>query len=204
MAVGRGRFDTLKPQFVKYPVLALYNPEQETHIEVDVSGYTTGGVLAQLQDDGKWHPIAYHSESMSDIERNYEIYDKEMLAIICALETWHHYLEGLPQRFKIQSNHENLVFWHMAQHLTHRQARWALYLSHFDSAITHKPGTLNGRADALSCCVDHCADDVEDNLAQVVLQPEHIRILAVRRGHASVVVDKALLHKIWACPMHDE
>ncbi len=65
--------------------------QRETHIEVDVSGYATGGVLAQLQDDGKWHPIVYHSESMSDVECNYKIYDKEMLAMIRTLEAWCHY-----------------------------------------------------------------------------------------------------------------
>ncbi len=126
-----------------------------------------------------------------------------MLAIICALETWCHYLEGLPQRFEVQSDHKNLAFWHTAQHLMHRQARWALYLLHFDFAITHKPGTSNGRADALSCCVNHCVYDADDNLAQVVLRPEQILIMAVQRGHASVIADKVLLRKIRACPTHN-
>ena len=94
-------FDTLKERFTQNPVLCLYDLNRDTRIEVDASGYATGGVLAQLQDDGKWHPIAYHSESMSDAERNYEIYDKEMLAIIRTLNTWRHYLEGLPNQFKI-------------------------------------------------------------------------------------------------------
>ena len=87
---------------------------------------------------------------MSDAKCNYEIYNKEMLAIIRALTTWRHYLEGLPQQFEIQSDHKNLEYWRKAQHLTQRQARWALYLSRFDFVITHKPGTSNGRADALS------------------------------------------------------
>ena len=87
---------------------------------------------------------------MSDAERNYEIYDKEMLAIIRALQAWRQYLEGLPSQFEIQSDHKNLEYWRMAQNLTRRQARWALYLSRFDFIISHKPGTSNGRADALS------------------------------------------------------
>ena len=52
-------FDTLKERFTQNPVLCLYDPNRDTRIEVDASGYATGGVLAQLQDDGKWHPIAY-------------------------------------------------------------------------------------------------------------------------------------------------
>jgi hypothetical protein len=45
--------------------------------------------------DDKWHPIAYYSKSLSVMERNYEIHDKEMLAIIRALEDWRHFLEGV-------------------------------------------------------------------------------------------------------------
>jgi hypothetical protein len=59
---------------------------------------------------------------MIDAERNYEIYDKEMLAIIRTLEDWRHYLEGLPQPFDIISDHRNLEYWHTAQNLTRRQA----------------------------------------------------------------------------------
>ena len=94
-------------------------------------------MLAQGGEDSKWHPVAFHLESLNDAERNYEIYDKEMLAIIRALQAWHHYLEGLPSTFKIQSDHRNLEYWRTAQHLTRRQARWALYLSRFDFVISH-------------------------------------------------------------------
>jgi len=56
-----------------------------------------GVVLSQLSaEDDKWHPVAYFSKSLSKTERNYEIHDKEMLAIIQALEEWQHFLEGAP------------------------------------------------------------------------------------------------------------
>jgi hypothetical protein len=86
----------------------MWDPNHPTCLEVDASGYAIGGVLFQRLDDNLWHPIAYRSESMADAERNYEIYDKEMLAIIRALEDWQHYLKGLPQLFDIISNHRNL------------------------------------------------------------------------------------------------
>lgn len=54
--------------------------------------------------------MAFHSESMSNKEHNYEIYDKEMLAIIHVLQAWHHYLKGLPNVFEIQSDHKNLEY----------------------------------------------------------------------------------------------
>uniref|UniRef100_A0A0W0FTJ2 Putative reverse transcriptase-rnase h-integrase n=1 Tax=Moniliophthora roreri TaxID=221103 RepID=A0A0W0FTJ2_MONRR len=75
----------------------MWDPAQPTQLEVDASGYATGGVILQQLEDGLWHPVAYRSESMAPAERNYEIYDREMLAIIQALEDWHHYLEGLPE-----------------------------------------------------------------------------------------------------------
>jgi hypothetical protein len=71
----------------------------------------TAGMISQLGDDGKWHPVAYQSESMIDAKRNYEIYDKELLAVIRALEEWQHFLEGLPEPFEIITNHANLKYW---------------------------------------------------------------------------------------------
>ncbi|PIL25456.1 hypothetical protein GSI_13346 [Ganoderma sinense ZZ0214-1] len=192
-------FDELKRRFTESPVLSMYDPDCKTRIEVDASGYATGAVLSQEGEDGKWHPVAFHSESMSDAERNYEIYDKEMLAIICALQAWCHYLEGLPSVFEIQSDHKNLEYWKTAQNLTRRQARWALYLSRFEFVILHKPGTSNGRADALSRRPDHQTDDADDNLDRVLLQPDRFRVLAAKRGHMSVVPEKALLRRIREC-----
>jgi len=56
-------------------------------IEADSSDFATRAVLSQQSvTDGKWHPIVFYSKSLSSMERNYEIHDKEMLAIICALE----------------------------------------------------------------------------------------------------------------------
>ena len=104
-------FDELKKCFTSTPILAIYDPSRETRIEVDASGFATGGVLNQKQDDGKWHPVAFRSHGMDQAQRNYEIYDKEMLAIIEALEDWRHYLEGLPSQFEILSDHKNLEYW---------------------------------------------------------------------------------------------
>ena len=96
----------------------MWDFDLPTRIETDASGYATGGVLEQKHSDGQWHPVAYLSEGMTETERNYEIYDRELLAIIRALEAWRHYLEGLPQKFVIHSDHKNLEYWHTAKNLT--------------------------------------------------------------------------------------
>jgi hypothetical protein len=102
-------FDTLKEKFCQEPILKVYDPNLETRVEVDASGYATGGILSQKYPDGLWHPIAYRSSSMSKEERNYEIYDREMLGCICALEDWRHYLEGIS--FEIITDHKNIEWW---------------------------------------------------------------------------------------------
>ena len=77
----------------------MWSPTRPTRIEVDASGFATGGVISQKGDDNFWHPIAYRSQSMSPVERNYEIYDREMLAITEALKDWRYFLEGLPEQW---------------------------------------------------------------------------------------------------------
>lgn len=196
-------FDTLKEKFASYPVLAIYNPEKETRIEVDASGFAVGAILSQKQDDGKWHPIAYLSESMSEAERNYEIYDREMLSIIRGLVQWRHYLEGLPEKFEIITDHKNLEYWKDPQNLSRRQARWARYLTRFDFFLTHRPGKQHGAPDGLSRRADHFVSDSHDNQDVTVLTPEHFRAAASKRGHAAVVQDKALLRRIRECSDKD-
>ena len=66
------------------PVLLLPRREGKFKVETDVSEHAIGGVLSQKQD-GKWKPIAFLSRTMQPAERNYKIYDKELLAIVEAL-----------------------------------------------------------------------------------------------------------------------
>jgi hypothetical protein len=171
-------FETLKKSFVSKPILALWEPHRRTRLEVDASGYATGGVISQEGDDGLWHPVAFQSESLTEAERNYQTWDREMLAIIRALKEWRHYLEGLLQPFEILMDHNNLTFWTTAQNLSRRQACWALWLSRFGFTLTHKPGKANTLADALSRRADHETGDADDNQGVVALGPEHFRAAA--------------------------
>jgi len=87
-------FKELKEQFTKEPVLAAPDIDKKMRMEVDASDYATGGVLSMECEDGLWRPVAFLSKSLNETERNYEIHDKEMLAIIRGLEAWRHLLEG--------------------------------------------------------------------------------------------------------------
>ena len=71
-------------------------------------------------------------QSLSEVERNYEIHDKEMLAIIFAMEEWRHFLEGSEHKLVVWTDHKNLEYFRSAKKLNRRQARWSLFLARFD------------------------------------------------------------------------
>jgi len=88
-------FERLKTTVTTTPVLVSPQDLEPFRIEADSSDFASGAVLSQqLPGEEKWHPVAFYSKSLSPVERNYEIHDKEMLAIIRALEEWRHFLEG--------------------------------------------------------------------------------------------------------------
>jgi len=186
-------FDTLRHAFISAPILSLWDPNRPTRIEVDASGFATGGALLQQLDDGLWHPIAFRSSSMQPAERNYEIYDREMLAIIEALKDWRHFLEGLPEPFEIITDHANLEYWRTAHDLSRRHARWALYLSRFQFRLTHRPGKSNTQADPLSRLDIHQVTDAEDNRQQVFLKPELFAKLAATHEFANPLEERIRL-----------
>ncbi len=142
-------FETLKEIFTSSPVLAQWDPDRETQIETDASGYCSGGTLMQKDDEGFFRPVAYYSKRHSPAECNYEIYDKEMLAVIRALETWDAELRSV-NSFRIITDHKNLEYFMTTRKLTERQMRWSLVLSKFNFTIAYRPGKSNDAADALS------------------------------------------------------
>ena len=95
------------------------------------------------------------SKGFSDVECNYQIHDKEMLAIMHALDEWCHFLEGMAEKFEILMDHWNLAYSHDAQKLNCQQACWSLFLSCFNFSLCHQPGQLMGRPNVLSWRSDH-------------------------------------------------
>ena len=88
-------FARLKGSVTSAPVLISPDPTKPFRIEADSSDFAMGAVLSQISsEDEKWHPVAFLSKSLSPVERNYEIHDKEMLAIIRALQEWWHFIKG--------------------------------------------------------------------------------------------------------------
>jgi len=94
-------FEELKKKFTQKPVLAALDLDKKMRMEVDVLDYATRGVLSMEEEDRKWRPVAFLSKSLNETEKNYKIYDKEMLVIIWGLESWKHLLKGVQSKFEI-------------------------------------------------------------------------------------------------------
>src|SRR5262245_24395962 len=196
-------FAKLKDLVTSALVLILPQTDRPFHIEADSSGVATGAVLSQvLLEDDRWHPVAFLSKSLCEVERNYEIHDLEMLAIICALEEWRHYLEGAPHPVEIWTDHKNLEYFRSAQKLNRRQARWSLYLSRFDFTLHHKPGKSMGKPDALSRRADH-GSGRDDNKDLVLLNPDLFRVHALS-GVNIVGEERDILREIQRSLRDDE
>ncbi len=178
------------------------NPDKPYCVEVDASNYATKGILAQLRADKQWHLVAYLFKSLLKPKHNYNIHNKELLAIIWALESWKHYLEGASYPVDIITNHKNLKYFTNLQKLSYLQAQWALFLTRFNYILTHKPGTSN-YTNLLSCRVDHKEGVEEDNLNQVLLDPKFFRIQATQPSAITTIGDAELRRRIWECPKKD-
>ncbi|THC87035.1 hypothetical protein EYZ11_013518 [Aspergillus tanneri] len=154
-------FQLLKKLFTTAPVLMQFDPERETVVEVDSSGWSMGGVLSQYDDNRLLCPCAYFLKKNTPAECNYKIYNKELLAIIRCLEEWESELISLRQ-FRIITDYRNLEYFTTQRRLTERQMRWAHLLSRYNFVISYCPGSQNARSDALSRREQDLPRDTDD------------------------------------------
>ena len=149
--VEQSAFVKLKNMFVNAPVLVHPDPERQFVVEVDASDSGVGAVLSQRQlTDNKLHPCAFFSRRLTPAESNYDVGNRELLAVVLALQEWRHWLEGAAQPFIVWTDHKNLAYLRTARRLNTRQARWALFLGRFQFTLTYRPGSRNIKPDALS------------------------------------------------------
>jgi len=185
-------FDTLKQRFGEAPVLKMPDSFKPFIIESDASKFATGAVLRQQDINGDWHPCGYISQSLNPAERNYQIYDRELLGVVRALATWRHYLHGSPHPVTMLSDHKNLTYFRTAQKLNPRQARWSLLLSQFNMKLVHVPGSRMVQSDGLSRREDFNPGKDDENEDAVML-PENLFVKTMDtdlQGHILTVMDK--------------
>ncbi|KAK3507421.1 hypothetical protein QTP70_020385 [Hemibagrus guttatus] len=186
---ARAAFQRLKDCFTLAPILCHPDPDKPFVVEVDASSSGLGAVLSQRHGDpGKVHPCAFYSRKLTTAEVNYDVGNRELLAIKAALDEWRHWLEGARHPFQVLTDHRNLEYLHGAKRLNPRQARWALFFTRFQFTVSYRPGSKNGKADALSRQSEGAGDLGQPELillATTLLAPVRWDLLGeIRRAHA--------------------
>ncbi|KAK3560626.1 hypothetical protein QTP86_014401, partial [Hemibagrus guttatus] len=121
---ARLAFQQLKNCFTTAPILQHPDPDLPFVVEVDASSSGLGAVLSQQHGEpSKLHPCAFYSRKLTSAEVNYDLGNRELLAIKAALEEWRHWLEGARHPFQILMDHRNLEYLRGAKRLNPRQAR---------------------------------------------------------------------------------
>ena len=174
-------FETLKSAFTSAPVLRHFDSTKEITLETDASNQVSAGILSQPDDEGILHPVAFYSKKYFHAKCGYRIDDKELLAIILAFKHCRPLLEGATHPIQVITDHRNLVYFTTNRLLNYRQTEWSEFLSWFTFKITYCPGTLHGKADALSRQQDESEEENEERQAhrmQTVLKSQNLGLLA--------------------------
>ncbi|KAJ1042633.1 hypothetical protein NDA10_005564 [Ustilago hordei] len=178
-------FHKLIQAFTSAGVLQHFDYHLPTRLETDASDFAIAGVLKQ-EHEGRWHPVAFYSRKMSSAEKNYEIHDKELLAVVACLTQWRHMLAGLPNQLVILTDHEALKYFKSQRRITGRQARWAILLADFDFILQYRPGDKGGEPDALTRRTDmQPAGEEQDHNVRQLLPP---RVFKETADHDSTLV----------------
>jgi len=121
------------------------------------------------------HPVAFHSRKLNDAELNYEIHDKELLAILEAFREWKHYLLGADEPVMVYTDHQNLQYFLTTKVWNPRRIRWAQWLANFNFKIGYRPGSRGGKPDALSRRPDYRLEEGAMHRAHTILKPEILK-----------------------------
>lgn len=117
--------------------------------------------MSQKFEDGMIHPWAFQSRKFLPAEFNYKVFDKEMLAIVHALQTWPHYVWGTEHKVTIFLDYQNLEYFTQKLKLNRCQARWAKILLEFDCIIMYRKGSLNQKTEISSSCLAYTLREKE-------------------------------------------
>jgi hypothetical protein len=173
-------FQLLKRAFQEAPILRHFDPSQPIIVESDASDFSIAAIISQPHPEtGNLHPVAFHARTMGPSELNYDIYDKELLAIVESFRQWRAYLEGSRYPVQVYSDHNNLQFFTTTKKLSRRQARWSEFLSGFDFVINYRPGRLGVKPDALTRRPDiypkkTFQSEVNKDNNRVLIRPEQL------------------------------
>jgi hypothetical protein len=186
-------FQELKTRFSTEPILVIFDPSKPSVVETDASDKAIGACLSQADDKGKLRPVAYLSRKFTPAESNYEVHDKELLAIIEAFRHWRVYLEGQAHETKCISDHQNLTRFLSTHIMTGRQMRWYQDIATFNMKIHYRKGSENARADAMSRREDYMKGEPKKGIQLLVQNADGT--LQVNKVAATSVIEMNQLSK---------
>ena len=149
-------FETLKTLMCRKPILQQPNYEDSFYLATDALAYSVGAVLSQegeinpCTQKPTQHTIAYYSATFILKEKNYDIYERELLAVLKSLEHWRPRLAATKMPVTVLTDHANLTFWKNPRKVNRRVARWFTTLQDYNLQIKHVPGKLHTASDMLS------------------------------------------------------
>ncbi len=149
MEKHRAALEQLIQDIIKDPVLTAPDPNKPFELETDASAYAVGAVLFQCDQCGKRKALGYTSKTLNAAEQNYDVWDREFLALIFGLMYWCHLLSGTKHPVQVFIDHANLLHYRHPQKVNRRVAQYILMLADYNIQIQHRPGTQN-RANPLS------------------------------------------------------
>lgn len=169
-------------------------------LDTDASTFAIAGIMSQQDEKGQWRPVAFASRKLEPAERNYEVYDCELMAIVFCFKQWRHYLDGAQHTIQVYTDHDNLRGIRGVRKLNPRQARWAMLLAGFDFEVHHQAGKTNP-ADGPSRRPDYYTESDAVNSLLPTLQrkvrlstdktlPECASAFAIRAKNTATVAGK--------------
>lgn len=157
-------FQFIKKKFTENPILSTFNPDLETQLAPDSSGWAVGGTLTQRDPiSNVWKPVAFFSAKHLPAECNYDIHDKELLAIIKCVKEWNSELRGLKKPFVILTDHKILEPFGSKKLLNEQQIRWMELLATLNFTLKHRPGKASIIPDALFRREQDMPKDADDS-----------------------------------------
>ena len=188
-------FKELKQRMCANPVLIQPDFNKKFYLQCDASAYGVGAVLSQEGENltpslakrlkPVLHPIAYYSATFTPTERNYDIYERELLAVMKSLAHWRHYLGWTREPFTILTDHANLQYWKSPRNLNRRTARWHADLQEYNYEIKYILRKTNTAPDALSR-PSNVDQGETDNQNIIMIPPEKISIVTMTQPPESI------------------
>ena len=168
-------FNSFKKVFTSAPILTHWIPDAQLIVETNALDCALTVILSIFNKENEVYLVAFHFHTFTAVELNYDIHDKELLAIFEAFKIWRHYLESLAYSINIVTDYKNLKYFSTTKMLIQRQVQWSKYLSQFNLVIRFHPSYLGTKPDTLTRQQD--VYPKEGNTGYTTVNPHNFKLI---------------------------